>query len=650
MLYWPEDAIEISSQIASSKSLFKVALKTCNDPLLLQIWLDHYLGFLDPCQIIIADNRSTMGEVEEIYRLLPSEVVLFSYQDDPNNGFHNVIHNRAIFPDLYDAFEASCEFLIWVDTDELLVLLKDDSCLVSKTEFEFALTNREGLSTPSIWVDSIPGSTEVCYIGTDWSVLLHGLKWGKPFVPTNFRGEGYLIHNTQFPGEMFGEASESSFFLIHLKNFSRDQRLAVNKRKLIARRFAQEADTYEQIAARETFGNADPTVIRLVGEMLSILDTPTQSPQSHDLLASGTVRLRPGSKIEFGSDSTRAVFGSFRSGSDAMTTDNVRAEAVVTIPDNTRSGDVDLAKVEKLRQVGDFDNALSILLKGISDFPTLLDEYGDPSFLKETIRLMLSLSRWDEATALIPQLNGSPSDGWHHILFARALAAAGRKEDAASHWAAFAVNRPSHPEAIAALNGSISDLAITAPLEPRMSLLEKSLFENTLRGKKRFLEFGAGGSTVLAAKLSVTNIVSVESDKQWLSMLSKREELKGSKFTQFHVDIGKTKEWGFPADSASAINWPKYHQSVWDTLSWEPDFVLVDGRFRVACTLASICHCPPTVPIAIHDFWDRPYYHCVLKYLDTVERAENIGIFQTKKNVDWRALAIDLARYSLDPS
>jgi hypothetical protein len=81
-----------------------------------------------------------------------------------------------------------------------------------------------------------------------------------------------------------------------------------------------------------------------------------------------------------------------------------------------------------------------------------VDQFGDPTHRKELIRMLLREGRWDEAEKLVPEPGGPGLDGWHHILFARALDAAGRHAEARAHWQAFAVNRPHHAEALEALS------------------------------------------------------------------------------------------------------------------------------------------------------------------------------------------------------
>lgn len=185
-------------------------------------------------------------------------------------------------------------------------------------------------------------------------------------------------------------------------------------------------------------------------------------------------------------------------------------------------------------------------------------------------------------------------------------------------------------------------------IKPHMTTKEVGVFCRHIENASFLLEFGSGGSTVMAAALGVKEIVSVDSSLEWLQKVAETEEVKRCIFTSHHVDIGKLTNWGNPADKSSAISWPAYYRSVWNVLKAEPDVILVDGRFRVACAFMSILHAQLGTKIIVHDFWDRPYYHDILKYLDCIDREHQIGVFIQKSDLDWRDLAKTFSRYVLD--
>jgi hypothetical protein len=120
----------------------------------------------------------------------------------------------------------------------------------------------------------------------------------------------------------------------------------------------------------------------------------------------------------------------------------------------------------------------------------------------------------------------------------------------------------------------------------------------------------------------------------------------------FPVDIGPTGNWGHPESDANKHLFEAYSSSIFDSLDPKSiDLALIDGRFRVACTLKTIlsCHQNPSMSILIHDFWNRQPYHVVLKYLDVVKKVDTIGLFSIKKDIDLDAVKMDYESYKSNP-
>ena len=106
-LSWPHDKIAVCQKIEENRGALKVVLKTRNERLFLKMWLEHYLKFLKPHEILIADNMSDDPEVLELYTRVPPEIVLFQYESSHSGEYHNVIHNPTQFPEFYDSIEKS---------------------------------------------------------------------------------------------------------------------------------------------------------------------------------------------------------------------------------------------------------------------------------------------------------------------------------------------------------------------------------------------------------------------------------------------------------------------------------------------------------------------------------------------------------------
>lgn len=184
------------------------------------------------------------------------------------------------------------------------------------------------------------------------------------------------------------------------------------------------------------------------------------------------------------------------------------------------------------------------------------------------------------------------------------------------------------------------------PMMPRMSKDEIALFEKHVRQAEAYFEFGSGGSTKLAARNNVA-VYGVESDKFWVDTLHKET---GELCKVEYVDIGPTKEWGYPVDDSHQDKFTDYSEAI---LKYDQpfDLILVDGRFRVACTLNAIKHTlekqsnTADTRIFIHDFWNRADYHAVLEFLETEDIVESAGVFRLKRNINKSALENMLKQY-----
>ncbi len=191
------------------------------------------------------------------------------------------------------------------------------------------------------------------------------------------------------------------------------------------------------------------------------------------------------------------------------------------------------------------------------------------------------------------------------------------------------------------------------PDKPLMTDAEIALFKKYAPKGGRVLEFGSGGSTRLFWTLGVSSLVSVESDLAWLEALARAPEVfkahKEGTWNPIHANIGDTSAWGSPTEQTlPQVGWLGYHQQCWDFMPDKHfDFILVDGRFRVACILQSFIHCTNAdAVIFAHDFWNRPFYHVVLDFVDVLDKADSAAVFRRRASLDWPALCKTLQRHS----
>ena len=188
-----------------------------------------------------------------------------------------------------------------------------------------------------------------------------------------------------------------------------------------------------------------------------------------------------------------------------------------------------------------------------------------------------------------------------------------------------------------------------------MSPDEKVVFDEAINESRHFLEFGLGGSSLRAIQKSKAIIYTVESSPEWISQMRKYLILRyfeNKRLYIFPVDIGPTRDWDIQNQIIIKIYLKAYSSSIFELINKNKiDLTLIDGRFRVACTLKIIISCyeNTNLKILIHDFWNREQYHVVLKYLDIVKKVGTIGLFTIKDSIDINSVKESYEAYKLNP-
>ncbi len=195
----------------------------------------------------------------------------------------------------------------------------------------------------------------------------------------------------------------------------------------------------------------------------------------------------------------------------------------------------------------------------------------------------------------------------------------------------------------------INALRANPLMTPLMSPREFATFKKWMPPKGHILEFGAGGSTYYLLHTDIKSLVSVESDAAWFKEIQKNLIYRRKKWRPFHVDIGATEQFGFPVSKTPTPAWETYHESVWQKYDAKRfDCVFIDGRFRTACALQSLLHTRFDTTIIMHDFWNRPHYHCILDFVHVLEKMQTIAVFRKKKNLDIKHIVRLLADHRFD--
>ena len=181
------------------------------------------------------------------------------------------------------------------------------------------------------------------------------------------------------------------------------------------------------------------------------------------------------------------------------------------------------------------------------------------------------------------------------------------------------------------------------PTEPHFDEYSTQYFRDQLRKARNYLEYGSGGSTILANQM-VTNLVSVDSDASFLADVRRKlsETDRRAMAKLIHVNIGLTVDWGMPVFTKPTARrvrrWEEYAKAPWRyfrTIGQQPDLILVDGRFRVACVLESLLCLSPLseTKILLDDYIDRPEYSVIEQFAD-VEMVGRMAVVRPRKLAD----------------
>lgn len=195
---------------------------------------------------------------------------------------------------------------------------------------------------------------------------------------------------------------------------------------------------------------------------------------------------------------------------------------------------------------------------------------------------------------------------------------------------------------------------------PHLSARALDFWRRAVARSAVYLEYGAGGSTVEAMR-SARHVISVETDRRYLRAVEAKVAALhgGAAFYPVHADIGWTSRWGQPLLTGSTARnmrrWRCYPAAPWhvlERLDLTPDFILVDGRFRVASVLESFVRLPDGSDclIMLDDFETRPAaYQTVLRFAEAPEILDGAIAIRRKRTFDRTECLARLEEAYADP-
>jgi hypothetical protein len=195
------------------------------------------------------------------------------------------------------------------------------------------------------------------------------------------------------------------------------------------------------------------------------------------------------------------------------------------------------------------------------------------------------------------------------------------------------------------------------PDTPTFDLEGDRYFAARMPAARIYLEYGSGGSTVVAAKSRV-RFKSVDSDPFFLRAVENKitADFGGANGDFIYCNIGMTELWGIPIfkrlSPARCDRWKRYPLAPWlnHDASFLPDLVLIDGRFRVACALTTIKYLTNKISfeILVDDYRDRAEYREIEKYAELSSLQGRMAVFKPKSAVNLGDIDRAIETYSLD--
>tara|TARA_B100001057_G_scaffold276525_1_gene276774 strand:- start:374 stop:994 length:621 start_codon:yes stop_codon:yes gene_type:complete len=158
-------------------------------------------------------------------------------------------------------------------------------------------------------------------------------------------------------------------------------------------------------------------------------------------------------------------------------------------------------------------------------------------------------------------------------------------------------------------------------------------FEKNLNKSKFYYEFGSGSSTLRADHLNI-RFLSLELDKSFFNLIQKKLIKKNVQY----IPIGPVGEFSYPLfkDKKKIFNYVNSIEFFFKNIDY-PDFILVDGRFRVACCLNLLRFLDKDqfdMIILIDDFKNRNHYKILYEYFNIELVGRMALLTSTKKKFD----------------
>lgn len=242
---WEEDAPEICALIENSPTTLRIILKTKDDELLIERWINHYINIVDKkSDIIIFDNMTTNKNVLDVYQKYMEKIVVIRY-----SCYFNELHDVNKFSNLYSSIWKSSKFYTFIDTDEFLYLYDRGSVISGNAIVDF-LDNSIGVNFfPTFWLKNMYYRDDVFIFKENIEYIRYLAAMGKPILNSEKARKcirNIMIHALHMPLSIYGK-SPCCFLLLHLNMLSKSQRIRTNMNKLVQHGLIRHAHDFKTV-------------------------------------------------------------------------------------------------------------------------------------------------------------------------------------------------------------------------------------------------------------------------------------------------------------------------------------------------------------------------------------------------------------------
>ena len=203
----------------------------------------------------------------------------------------------------------------------------------------------------------------------------------------------------------------------------------------------------------------------------------------------------------------------------------------------------------------------------------------------------------------------------------------------------------------------IGSLFYTIEESPSLEEESNKFLTDALKEARFYLEYGSGGSTVLASKLGV-DYITIETDLLFLNAVKNKVNQFGnknlSKQKYLYRNIGLTSRWGHPlfpdTRRQSLLTKFKNYSDPKFAMRDKPDLIMIDGRFR-AVTLLRMYDFLKSYSgwqVLFDDYFSREEYKIISKFFMVDERIGRLAVIKDIINCDPDELNEAIDNYIVD--